>query len=256
MDAPQIALAIAASIGGGMMNAMAGGGTLLTYPALLFAGESAIIANATSSVALWPGAAASLYGYRREVSSHAGWLKLLFLPSLLGGTVGAALLLRTPSAVFERMSPFLVLFATILFMIQGAMARRRRQEAPGGLRSKRLPAAWLLQLGIGIYGGYFGAGIGILTLAVLGFLGLGDIHAANGVKNFFGMCMNGVAAAWFILQGVVDWPVALVMIAGAIAGGYVGARWARRMGRERARAAVVIIGLTVSAALLWRQFGG
>jgi uncharacterized membrane protein YfcA len=255
MDAPQITLAIAASIGGGMMNAMAGGGTLLTYPALLFAGESAIIANATSSVALWPGAAASLYGYRREVSSHAGWLKLLFLPSLLGGAIGAALLLRTPAALFERMSPFLVLFATTLFMIQGAIARRR-QDAPGGLRAKRLPLAWLLQLGIGIYGGYFGAGIGILMLAVLGFLGLGDIHAANGVKNFFGMCMNGVAAAWFILQGAVDWPVALLMIAGAIGGGYAGARWARRMGRGRARAAVVVIGLAVTVALLWRQLGG
>jgi uncharacterized membrane protein YfcA len=255
MDAPQITLAIAASIGGGMMNAMAGGGTLLTYPALLFAGESAIIANATSSVALWPGAAASLYGYRREVRSHAGWLKLLFLPSLLGGAIGAALLLRTPAALFERMSPFLVLFATTLFMIQGAIARRP-QDAPGGLKAKRLPLAWLLQLGIGIYGGYFGAGIGILMLAVLGFLGLGDIHAANGVKNFFGMCMNGVAAAWFILQGAVDWPVALLMIAGAIGGGYAGARWARRMGRERARAAVVVIGLVVTAALLWRQLGG
>jgi uncharacterized membrane protein YfcA len=254
MNAPQITLAVVSSIGGGVMNAMAGGGTLLTYPALLFAGESAIIANATSSVALWPGAAASLYGYRREVESHAGWLKLLFLPSLLGGAIGAVLLLRTPVAAFERMSPFLVLFATTLFMIQGAMARRRAQDSPAGMRTTRLPVAWLLQLGIGIYGGYFGAGIGILMLSVLGFLGLRDIHAANGVKNFFGMCMNGVAAAWFMVQGAVDWPIALVMIAGAIGGGYAGARWARRLGRDRARAAVVLIGLAVSAALLWRQF--
>jgi hypothetical protein len=251
----QIILVVASSVGGGLMNAMAGGGTILTYPALLFAGESAITANATSTVALLPGAAASMFGYRREVRAHAHWLRVLLLPSLAGGAIGAVLLLATPARAFERMAPLLVLFATALFVIQGAMARRRGAPDPATDRRGRgrVAWAWLLQLLIGIYGGYFGAGIGILMLAVLGFLGLADIHAANGVKNFFGMCINGVAAAWFIIRGAVDWPVALVMIAGAIAGGYAGSRFARRIGRTRARAAVVIIGLLVAVLLMWRQ---
>ena len=114
-------------------------------------------------------------------------------------------------------------------------------------------AAVLFQFGVSVYGGYFGAGIGILMLAVLGFLGLSDIHAANGLKNFFAMCINGVAAGYFILRGSVDWPAALVMIAGAIAGGYAGARFARFIGREKARAAVVVIGVLVAVLLLVRR---
>jgi len=228
MNAGQIAALLAASAGGGVMNAMAGGGTILTYPTLLFLGESAITANATSTVALWPGAAASLYGYRREVATNREWLKTLFLPSLLGGILGAVLLLRTPARTFQGLAPFLILFATVLFMLQGAVA-------------------------VGVYGGYFGAGIGILMLAVLGFLGLSDIHAANGIKNFFAMCINGVAAGYFILRGAVDWPAALIMIAGAIVGGYAGAGFARRIGREKARAAVVVIGFLVAALLLFQR---
>jgi hypothetical protein len=263
MTAQHIALLVASSFGAGIMNAMAGGGTILTYPALLLAGESPITANATSTVALWPGALSSMYGYRREVRMHQDWLKELFLPSLLGGAAGAVLLLWTPPTIFERLAPFLVLFATILFAIQGMLSRRAAGPlhlhaeggpAPGGDRrtAGRLAAAWIAQLCIAVYGGYFGAGIGILMLAVLGFLGLADIHAANGLKNFFGMCINGVAAAWFIFRGAVDWPVALIMIAGAVAGGYAGARFARHIGRARARAAVVAIGLLVTAILLVR----
>ena len=255
MTAGQIAALIASSAGAGVMNAMAGGGTILTYPTLLFLGESPITANATSTVALWPGAASSLYGYRREVSEHREWLKTLFLPSLLGGSLGAVLLLRTPERSFQKLAPFLILFATVLFMLQGAVARWARAEGREGdkPRTSRWAAAWLYQFGVGIYGGYFGAGIGILMLAVLGFLGLSDLHAAHGIKNFFGMGINGVAAGYFILRGAVDWPAALIMIAGAIAGGYAGAGFARRIGREKARAAVVVIGFLVAAILLFEQ---
>ena len=257
MTPGQIAALIASSAGAGVMNAMAGGGTILTYPTLLFLGESPITANATSTVALWPGAASSLYGYRREVSANREWLKTLFLPSLLGGSLGAVLLLKTPARSFQKLAPFLILFATILFMLQGAVARWARAEGKesGEPRATRWTAAWLYQFAVGVYGGYFGAGIGILMLAVLGFLGLSDIHAANGVKNFFGMCINGVAAAYFIVRGAVDWPAALIMIVGAILGGYAGARFARLIGREKARAAVVVIGFGIAALLLWEQFG-
>jgi uncharacterized membrane protein YfcA len=255
MNAGQITLLVASSAGAGVMNAMAGGGTILTYPALLFLGESAITANATSTVALLPGAAASLFGYRREVAANREWLKTLFLPSLLGGALGAFLLLRTPVKTFAGLAPFLILFATFLFMLQGAVARWARSTGRehSGLTPGRLAAAVLYQFGVGVYGGYFGAGIGILMLAVLGFLGLSDIHAANGIKNFFGMCINGVAAGYFILRGAVDWQAALIMIAGAIAGGYAGAGFARRIGREKARAAVVVIGFLVAALLLFQR---
>lgn len=255
MTAGQIAALIASSAGAGVMNAMAGGGTILTYPTLLFLGESPITANATSTVALWPGAASSLYGYRREVAEHRDWLKTLFLPSLIGGALGAVLLLKTPVKTFASLAPFLILFATILFMVQGAVARwtQRTGREQGGRTPGKLAAAIAYQFFVGVYGGYFGAGIGILMLAVLGFLGLSDIHAANGIKNFFGMCINGLAAGYFIIRGAVDWPAALIMIAGAIAGGYAGAGFARKIGRDKARAAVVIIGFLVAALLLFQN---
>ena len=260
-------LALAASaFAAGIMNAMAGGGTILTFPTLLLIGVSPITANATSTVALLPGVVASLAGYRREVRAHRPWLKTLFVPSLVGGALGSVLLLRTPEKLFAALAPQLVLFATVLFMLQGLVARRVARRAggeapaaplnpatPGGLTASRFAIASLLQLGVAIYGGYFGAGIGILMLALLGFLGLSDIHAMNGLKAFFNFTINSVAAAWFIVQGAVDWPAALVLAVGAVAGGYGGARLARRIGQKKARAAVVVIGLLVTAVLFWQQ---
>ncbi len=241
------------------MNAMAGGGTILTFPLLIFLGLPAIAANATSTVALLPGAMASLFGYRQEVREHRQWLKTLFLPSLVGGAIGSVLLLRTPEETFELLAPLLVLFATVLFTVQGLVSR---WMAPGrtpavlsgeGPGAGRWALASLLQLGVAVYGGYFGAGIGILMLALLGFLGMSNIHAANGLKNFFGTCINAVATAYFIVKGAVVWPAALVTVVGAILGGYAGARFARRIGKEKARAAVVIIGLLVTAILFWQR---
>ncbi len=268
----QILALIAASLGAGIMNAMAGGGTILVFPTLLLLGQPAIVANATGTVGLVPGVLASLFGYRKEVETHRAWLKTLFLPSLVGGAIGSILLLRTPEKLFAHLAPLLILFATLLFMLQGFLAKRRdardaRDAAgaqageqvpidPGNLPLKRWLVAILAQLGISIYGGYFGAAIGILMLAVLGFLGLKDIHAMNGLKNFFTLGINGVAAAYFIYKGVVNWPAALLIILGSTLGGYAGARFARRIGREKARAAVVVIGLLVTAILAWQQWRG
>ena len=248
ISAGQGAILLAASAGAGVMNALAGGGTLLTFPALLLLGESAIVANATSTVALLPGAAASLAGYRREVAKHREWLRRLLLPSLLGGAAGSLLLLATPEQTFARLAPWLVLFATALFTLQWL-----RGAAGFAALSAGAAAAFAAQLLISVYGGYFGAGIGILMLVVLGAMGLTDIHAMNGLKNFFGMCINGVAAGIFIASGRVDWPAALVMVVGAIAGGYAGASFGRFLGQARARAAVVAIGLFASALLFFQQ---
>jgi uncharacterized membrane protein YfcA len=243
----------------------------------VFLGEPAIIANATSTVALLPGAAASMAGYGREVASHREWLKTLLLPSIVGGGIGSLLLLRTPEKTFANLAPLLVLFATLLFIWQGILARRRARRSPAAGADRGLAAGpdagaaagdappslslsrgrWLTAIGfqfaISIYGGYFGAAIGILMLAVLGFLGLTNIFAMNGLKNFFGFCINGVAAAYFILRGAVVWPVALLMMAGSIAGGYGGARLAQVIGKEKARAAVVVIGFVVTAILFWQR---
>ena len=265
MSPADAAVLLAAALGAGVMNAMAGGGTILTYPALVLCGFGAITANATSTLALLPGALASLAGYRREVAAHRAWLRTLFLPSLLGGTAGGVLLLATPEGTFARLAPGLVLFATLLFSVQGAVRRRLERgrprtgtagepmPAPGSTARGPFVAAWVAQLAVAVYGGYFGAGIGILMLAVLGFLGLRDIHAMNGLKNFFGFSINLVAAAYFALRGAVDWPAAAVMAAGAIAGGYGGARLARRVGQSWSRRAVVAIGLLVTALLALQE---
>jgi uncharacterized protein len=187
-------------------------------------------------------------------------LKTLFLPSLIGGAIGSVLLLRTPEKTFAVLAPLLILFATVLFMAQGLLARsqaKRRAENPPAASNGPSQGHWtlavLLQLGVAVYGGYFGAGIGILMLSLLGFLGLSNIHAANGIKNFFGFCINVVAAAYFIIKGAVVWPSALVIVGGAAVGGYAGARFAKRIGKEKARVAVVIIGLVVTAILFWQQ---
>jgi len=255
-----VAALVASAVGAGAMNAMAGGGTILTFPTLIFLGMPAIAANATSTVALLPGAAASMAGFRDDVVRHKEWLKTLFVPSLLGGALGSILLLRTPERIFAHLAPVLILAATLLFMARGALARRflpgreaASEPKPSNLSRGRWTVAVLLQLAVAIYGGYFGAGIGILMLALLGFLGLQDIHAMNGLKNFFNLCINSVAAGYFILRGAVSWPVALVLAVGAILGGYGGARFSKRIGQEKARTAVIVIGFLVTAILAWQQ---
>ncbi|MFY9825255.1 MAG: sulfite exporter TauE/SafE family protein [Thermoanaerobaculia bacterium] len=261
MNLTQGSFLIAASFGAGVMNAMAGGGTILTFPSLVFLGLPTIAANATSTVGLLPGAMTSLFGYIDDVREQRQWLKTLFLPSLIGGAIGSVLLLRTPEKTFAVLAPLLILFATLLFMAQGILARsaaRRKTEQStpipeAGPSPRRWTLAVVLQLGVAVYGGYFGAGIGILMLSLLGFLGLANIHAANGIKNFFGFCINVVAASYFMIKGAVVWPVALVIVAGAAIGGYSGARFAKRIGKEKARVAVVIIGFVVTAILFWQQ---
>jgi len=246
---------VAAGAGGGAMNALAGGGTMLTFPTLLLLGHPAVEANATSTVALLPGAAASLAGYRREVASHRAWLGTLLLPSVAGGSAGSLLLLATPDEVFARLAPWLLLFATGLFLFQTLRTRR----IAGGLAAPPLPVrpwgAWLGQFGVALYGGYFGAGIGILMLVILGSLGLTDIHAMNGLKNFFGICINGVAAAIFLFGGAVEPVAAAWMLLGAVLGGYFGARFARAIGQTRARVAVILIGLVLAVVLFVQQAG-
>ena len=268
----RLPLVVLASAVAGAVNSIAGGGTLLTFPALVGLGIPPIVANATSTIALWPGALGSMWGYRRELEGMRQWAIAFALPSLGGGLLGAFLLLRTPPERFATLVPWLVLGATVLFMIQGpitaAVARRRgdtrgdgsemRDElAPPRLASatsrpaSRIPRPVLVsQFLVAIYGGYFGAGVGILMLASLGFAGLTNIHQMNGLKNWGGLCMNAVAAITFAFSDIVNWPVALAMAAGATLGGYAGSRMAQRVPQRGVRRAIVVIGLTSGIWLL------
>lgn len=235
----------------GAVNALAGGGSLITFPTLVWLGLPSIVANATNTVALWPGALGSMWGYRRELATTDRRLYLLVVPSVVGGLAGALLLRLTPTDVFDRLVPLLVFFATALFMVQEPLQRRfgqSRDARPG----RWLWTAGLFQLLVGVYGGYFGAGIGILMLASLSILGSDDIHQMNGLKNLLAMCVNGIAAAYFVWMDMVSWSDAGVMAVGAIVGGVAGARLARGMGRRAVRRAVVGIGLAMAIGLMFR----
>jgi len=237
----------------GMINSIAGGGTLLTFPTLVWFGLDAKEANATSTVALWPGLIGGLWGFRRELETSRPLLLGLGITSLVGGAVGALLLIWTPSETFARLVPFLIFFATLLFMAQEPITRWLRLETtPDDRRRSWWTGAILFQFCAAIYGGYFGAGNGILMLSALGLLGISDIHRANGLKNFLGLTLNSIAVVAFTVSGLVSWPQALLMAGGAILGGYYGASLARRLGRTFVRRAVVCIGLTIGCLMLWR----
>lgn len=251
-------LLFVAAVLGGAVNAVAGGGTMLTFPALIWAGQLEIIANATNTVALWPGALSSFWGYRSELRSGWGEMAVLAVPSFLGGVAGAVLLLRTSNATFAAIVPYLILLATLLFLAQKPLAEWQRRRQPTAEHSQRpTTIRWLGVLGfqflVGVYGGYFGAGIGILMLAAFGYLGFTNIHHMNALKNLNGMCINGIAAVLFIGKGLIDWRLAVLMGAGAIVGGYAGAGTARRVGQKTVRRAVIAIGFGLSAWLLVRQ---
>ena len=254
MDLFHAAGAFASAFLAGAINSVAGGGTLVSFPTLVWLGLDSVTANATSTVAIWPGTVGSIWGYRRELQDAEPRFRVLIVPSLVGGIIGAVLLKWTPASVFDRLVPFLILAATLLFMAQEPIQRKLKTANPDAHQSTRwLIAALLFQLVVGIYGGYFGAGIGILMLAALSILGLTDIHEMNSLKVVFGGTINGIAAAYFIWAGMVYWPDVLVMAVGAILGGWGGAGTARRMGRTTVRRIVIAIGLGMALSLFIKK---
>jgi uncharacterized membrane protein YfcA len=244
----------------GVLNSVAGGGTLLTFPALTwalapFGSQAAALANGTSTVALLPGSFAGALGYRKELAACRRFVVRMLVPSLVGGYLGAWLVGKD-TETFKVLVPWLILTAAVLFVIQAPIARwlkaRHPDREPGPLTQAGLIGFQFL---VAVYGGYFGAGIGILMLTALGFMGVGDIHHMNAVKTFLAAMINGASVVVFIRDGLVRWEFAWPMILAAVAGGYVGARVARRLPAQYVRYAVIMIGFGLSTFYFIRQYG-
>jgi uncharacterized membrane protein YfcA len=273
-DLQGFALLAGASLLAGAVNSFAGGGTILTFPVLAailpdLPGRL-VTANTTSTIGLVPGSAAAAWAYRGDRSGMPAWARGLVVPSVAGAIVGTWLLLALPPRLFDALVPWLILTAAVLFAMQprltavargpdrpaspAAVAERHAAAAPPA----RVAAVWGLQFLVSIYGGYFGAGLGILTLAVLGTLGLGDIHRLNGVKNMLAMVINGVAAGVYAVGSLagwqaVSWPHAGVMAVASIAGSSAASHVARRLPARIVRRCVALIGFALAAYYFWRH---
>ena len=256
MSLTEILGLLAAAVGGGAVNAVAGGGTLVTFPTLLLFGTAPVIANATSTLALVIGTSGGIYGYRQHLNPVKRWLWRFVPVSLVGGAIGAFLLTRTSDKTFSKLVPFLILFATVLYLAQGVFRRFTGREERGGSPGRR-HAIWgaiVFQFGVGVYGGYFGAGIGILMLASLGFIGLGDIYEMNTLKTILASLINLVAAVWFIFAGLIHWPKAGIMTLGALAGYFLGSHYSQRIPQRRVRQIITLIGFLLSGVTFYREF--
>jgi uncharacterized membrane protein YfcA len=252
----QLLLALTAVVAG-VINSLAGGGTLLTFPALAHFGMvKDLVANTTNTVAIVPGSLAGTWGYRREFRASLRWVGLLIGPSLAGGVVGALLLTRLDERYFDKAVPWLILAATLLFLSQPLFNRFAARHAHQPATSRPVLAALLFfQFFVAIYGGYFGAGMGILMLSSLGLMGLGDIHRMNAVKSFLAACINGISVVVFVIDGRVAWEYVPTMALAAITGGYLGAHYGRLMNRNLVRWIVVAIGFGLSAYYFTTKYG-
>lgn len=247
-----LALAGAAA---GVLNAVAGGGTFLTLPALIHVGVPPVAANATATLTALPGYLGSAWGFRHDMRAEGALgLRAMVAIGALGSVIGALLLVVTPGATFLWIVPWLMLVATILFAAGPVLVermRRRRGGAGGGAPGPAVSAAALLA--VSIYGGYFNGGLGILLLAAFGLLGHADLHGMNGLKNLLSAVLSLVSVVTFIAAGLIVWDKALVMAASATLGGYAGARLSRRVRRTRIlRAVITLIGAGMTLAFFLR----
>jgi uncharacterized membrane protein YfcA len=255
MSVPQAVGLLLVGIVAGALNSVAGGGGFLGFPALLFVGVPAIAANATSAAALLMGNLASLGAYHRVIPRQPRATRVLLAVSLVGGTIGGMLLLLTPAVTFVRLVPWLLLFATLLFALSGPISARLRrvrgQDAEMPWRTL-IPGA-VAMFGSAIYGGYYGGGNGFVVLAILGLMGLGDIHKLNALRTLLVIVLNVTAVITFVIAGALAWPQLLALMTGAIVGGYVGARSAQRVAPARVRLLVIAIGAALTVYFFVRN---
>jgi uncharacterized protein len=259
VDVPlgSIALLFVAALVGGALNAVAGGGSFLVFPALVVTGVPPINANATNTIALWPGVVASVGAYRRELAQQRrSFVMVMGGISLIGGLIGAVLLLKTPQSTFAGLVPFLLLMATVLFAFGPRLVKALRDRGliGGKPSSVRLAGIMFFQLLVAIYGGYFGGGIGILMLAALELIGMDDFHQANALRTLLSVTINSVAVVTFVLAGIVVWSDAILMAVAAMFGGYGAAAYARRLPPGRVRTFVVVIAVSMTAYFFVRSY--
>ena len=256
MSSLEIVLLFGAGLIAGALNSIAGGGSFLSFPLLLFLGIPSVVANATNTVALWPGTLASTGAYRKALNT--GVLKRIVpmaATTLLGSLAGAWLLLHTRQRTFDRLVPWLLLAGTLLFSFRGILSGWAQRSHPGSKASTwTLVGITLAQGLLGIYIGYFGAGVGFVMLPLLVLMGIDNIHSVSGARMLLVTCGNAVAVALFILAHAIVWPVALVMTLGAILGGYAGAYYAQKLRPKTVGYLVTAIGCAMSGYFFWRMY--
>jgi len=239
---------------GGALNAVAGGGSFIAFPALLFSGVPAISANATNTVALWVGVTASSGAYRKHLDISRRVMVPLAVTSVIGGIAGAFLLLHTPAHTFLRVLPWLMLGATLLFVFGGRLARGSKSGLAHDASTTAIAGAAIFELVVAVYGGYFGGGVGIMNLAMLAALGMTDIHAMNALKVVLGGIINAMAVVTFTVAKAVAWKPGVVMIAGAMVGGYFGAHYAQRLPQAWIRSFVIVVGTGMTVYFFWKGY--
>jgi uncharacterized membrane protein YfcA len=239
---------------GGAINAVAGGGSFLSFPALLFTGVAPVAANATNTLALWIGVTASGGAYRKRLSISRRVMVPLIATSVVGGLAGAVLLIKTPAQTFLRVLPWLLLGATLLFAFGKHLTGRIAAGISHQSSNKAVAGASVFELIVSVYGGYFGGGIGIMNLAMLAAMGMTDIHAMNKLKVLLGGVINGVAAVTFIITRAIFWPQALVMTAGSLIGGLSSAHYAQKLPQSWIRAFVIFVGAAMTVYFFVRGY--
>ena len=240
---------LVASILAGATNAIAGGGTLITFPALVWVGINPLSSNITNTVALWTGSVTGAWAFKERLAETKELLRFLTLPSLLGGILGAYLLMITPHKVFNFVVPFLVLFATVILALNDRI-NKFNLDSEEGREKKSLVFVFILQFLTSLYGGYFAAGIGILMLATLGIAGITDIHTANGIKNVLSLFINITSGLVLLFSGKVVWPFAIILMIGFALGGYLGAIMSQRFDSRKVKNFVVLWGI-ILALIFW-----
>jgi uncharacterized protein len=254
LDARQAIFLLAAGVLGGALNAVAGGGSFIAFPALLFAGVAPIPANATNTLALWIGVTASGGAYRKHLTIAKRVMIPLIVASVVGGLAGAALLIKTPAQTFLRVLPWLLLGATLLF----AFGKHLTGHIAAGISHESsdtaVTGASIFELIVAVYGGYFGGGMGIMNLAMLSALGMTNIHEMNALKVVLGGVINGVATITFIATGAIVWPQGLVMTLGALGGGYFAAHYAQKLPQSWIRGFVIFVGGAMTVYFFVRAY--
>jgi uncharacterized membrane protein YfcA len=250
MNSWQIVLVASAAFCAGAMNSVAGGGTFFSFPALLAAGVPPIVANASNSVALWPASLSSAWAYRKELARYKRYLIPMGIVSLLGGVGGGLLLLATQDATFSRLIPWLLLFATLLFAFSGRISAWLR--APDAGKPEGGAIALAGQAVVSVYGGFFGAGMGIMMLASLAMAGHDDVHEINAIKNLLSAIIYSVTVLTFVTARAVSWPYTIIMLATATLGGYWGASMARKIPALWLRRFIIAVGFMLTVFYFYK----